>query len=167
MGRVILGIDPGLSGALAFYNPETGFLSVVDMPTLKSGGAKGKSEIDRTALARLIDAEAGNIAHCYIEQVGTRPGEGAAGAFSFGKGYGLVLGILAANFVPVSFVTPAVWKKAMGCTGDKEQSRARASDILPRHADKWPLKKHDGRAEAALICIHGARQIAMQALPAA
>jgi crossover junction endodeoxyribonuclease RuvC len=137
------------------------------MPVLKSGGAKGKSEIDRAALARLIDASAASITHCYIEQVGTRPGEGAAGAFSFGKGYGLVLGILAANFVPVSFVTPAVWKKAMGCSGDKEQSRARASDILPRHADKWPLKKHDGRAEAAMLGVYGARQLALQTLSAA
>lgn len=164
---VILGIDPGLSGALAFYNPETGFLSIADMPTIKSGGAKGKNEIDRTALARLIDAEAKRVTHCFLEKVGTRPGEGAAGAFSFGTGYGMLLGILAANFVPLSLVTPAVWKKAMGCTGDKEQSRARASDILPRHADKWPLKKHDGRAEAAVLAVYGARHLAISNLTAA
>jgi hypothetical protein len=164
---LILGIDPGLSGALAFYNPETGALSIADMPVLKSGGVKGKSEIDRAALARMIDVEAKNITHCFLEKVGSRPGEGAAGAFSFGTGYGLLLGILAANFVPLTLVPPATWKKAMGCTGDKEQSRARASDILPRHADKWPLKKHDGRAESAVLAVFGARQLALQNITAA
>lgn len=164
---VILGIDPGLSGALAFYYPETGALDVIDMPTIKSGGAKGKNEVDRTALALLIDSSSASIAHCFLEKVGVRPGEGAGGAFSFGTGYGMLLGILAANFVPLTLTTPAVWKKAMGCTGDKEQSRARASDILPRHASKWPLKKHDGRAEAAVLAVYGARQLAIKTLTAA
>lgn len=164
---VILGIDPGLSGALAFYYPETGALDVVDMPTIKSGGAKGKNEIDRTALARLIDTSAASITHCFLEKVGGRPGEGAAGAFNFGRGVGLLEMAICAHFIPMTQVTPAVWKKAMGCTGDKEQSRARASDILPRHADKWPLKKHDGRAEAAVLAVYGARQLALQTLTAA
>jgi crossover junction endodeoxyribonuclease RuvC len=164
---VILGIDPGLSGALAFYNPETGFLSVLDMPTLKAGGTKGKSVIDMASLARLIDAESTRISQCYLELVGTRPGESGVGAFSFGEGVGIIRGILAASFIPVTRVTPAVWKKAMGCTGDKEQSRARASEILPRHADKWPLKKHDGRAEAAVLAVYGARQLALQTISAA
>lgn len=165
---LILGIDPGLSGALAFYYPETGALDVVDMPILKAGGAKGKSVIDIAALARLIDVSSASLTHCYLEMVGTRPGEGAGGAFSFGEGVGLIRGVLAANFIPVTRVTPAVWKRAMGCTGDKDQSRARASDILPRHASKWPQKKHDGRAEAAVLAVYGARQqFAIKALEAA
>jgi crossover junction endodeoxyribonuclease RuvC len=137
------------------------------MPVLKSGGAKGKSEVDRTALARVIDASSTSITHCFLEQVGVRPGEGTVGAFSFGKGYGMLLGILAANFVPLSLITPAVWKKAMQCPGDKDQARARASDVLPRHADKWLRKKDDGRAEAALLAVYGARQLAIQTLTAA
>lgn len=160
---LILGIDPGLSGALAFYCPETGGLDVADMPTLKAGGVKGKTVIDHTELARLIDASAASLLHCYLEKVGVRPGEGASGAFSFGTGYGMLLGILAANFIPTTYATPAVWKKAMQCPGDKDQARARASDVLPRHAAKWPLKKHDGRAEAALLAVYGARQLACKA----
>ena len=93
--------------------------------------------------------------------------EGTVGAFSFGRGVGLLEGILAANFIPTTQITPAVWKKAMQCPGDKDQARARASDVLPRHAGKWPLKKHDGRAEAALLAVHGARQLAMRTLTAA
>jgi crossover junction endodeoxyribonuclease RuvC len=164
---VVLGIDPGLSGALAFYYPETGALDVIDMPVLKSGGAKGKSEIDRNALARLLDASSASITHCFLEKVGVRPGEGTVGAFSFGRGVGLLEGVLAANYIPTTQITPAVWKKAMQCPGDKDQARARASDVLPRHADKWLRKKDDGRAEAALLCVYGARQLALQTLTAA
>jgi hypothetical protein len=29
---------------------------------------------------------------------------------------------------------------------------------MPRHAHLWPLKKHGGRADAALLALYGARQ---------
>jgi hypothetical protein len=42
---------------------------------------------------------------------------------------------------------------------EKDGARARASQLLPQHAGHWPLKKHDGRAEAALIALYGWRQL--------
>jgi crossover junction endodeoxyribonuclease RuvC len=150
----VLGIDPGLDGALALYGP-TGLLRLEDIPTLEVGT---KRQVDHYALARLVDDMAGDVAEVWLEKVGTRPGEGAVGAFSFGRGYGVLLGVCAANFLSIVDVTPAAWKAALKVRGEKDESRLRASALMPRHAGLWPLKKHHGRAEAALIAWHGFHQ---------
>lgn len=158
MTNFVLGCDPGLSGALAFYRPDTGALQTHDMPTLAAGkGQKSARIIDRAALASMLDRD--DIAHAWVESVGARPGEAPNRAFTFGLGYGVLLGILAANFIPLTLVTPNAWKKALRVPASKEGARARASELLPRHAGQWPLAKHDGRAESAMIALYGARQL--------
>lgn len=158
MGRAILGIDPGLSGALALLDID-GSLEVIDMPTLQLK----KRVVDEYALARIIDDWSSRIREVWIEQVGVRPGEGAVGAFSFGRGYGLLRGVCAANFLTMMDVTPGAWKAALKVPAEKDGARARASALLPRSAHLWPLKKHDGRAEAACIALHGMRQLSREA----
>ena len=118
----ILGIDPGKTGALALYTPATGALEVLDVPTftVKSGKSK-KTVIDHYSLARIIDAWSPLNPTVYLEQVGTRPGEGAVGAFDFGRTYGMLLGICAAHFMPIELVTPATWKAALKVKGDKDK----------------------------------------------
>lgn len=162
---LVLGIDPGLSGALALYDPDGGLREVEDVPVLESRRTTGKVKrsVDAYEAARLIDVWAKDISLVIIEQVGIRPGEGAVGAFSFGDGFGLLKGICYAHFLRVELVTPQAWKRAMGVKGDKDESRARASQLLPRSAGSWNLKKHDGRAEAALIAMYGARLLAQGA----
>lgn len=146
----ILGIDPGLSGALALLDVD-GSLEVVDMPTLQLK----KRVIDEYALARIIDDWAGRVREVWLEQVATRPGEGAVGAFTFGRGYGLLRGICAANFLTIIDVTPQTWKRALRVPAEKDGARAAASRVFPRHAGMWARVKDDGRAEAALIARHG------------
>ena len=159
MTQLVLGIDPGLTGALALFDPAAASLLIEDVPifTVKSGGRR-KSTVDRYGLARIIDAWAPRNPVVWIEQVGTRPGEGAVGAFSFGKTYGLLVGIAAAHFLRIEMVMPAAWKAALKVKGDKDMSRQRASALLPRYSGQWPLVKHDGRAEAALIALYGATE---------
>jgi crossover junction endodeoxyribonuclease RuvC len=41
----------------------------------------------------------------------------------------------------------------------KDAARARACELLPRLADRWPLVKHHGRAEAALLALYGIRAL--------
>lgn len=165
MSGLIIGIDPGLSGAMAVFDPEGGLLDVQDLPVLEARRASGKVKrsLDAYEMARRVDALASQSGLVVIEQVGVRPGEGGVGAFSFGEGFGLLKGICIANFLRVETVTPQVWKCAMGVKGDKDESRARASVLLPRSAGFWPLKKHDGRAEAALIALYGTRLLASEA----
>jgi crossover junction endodeoxyribonuclease RuvC len=115
--------------------------------------------IDHYALARLIDAWAPLNPQAWVEQVATRPGEGAVGAFSFGKSYGLVLGVLAAHFIKIEHVTPASWKTALKVKGDKDVSRQRASALFPTYSGLWARVRDDGRAEAALIAYYGAQNV--------
>lgn len=151
----ILGIDPGLSGALALFDVD-GTLEVVDMPVLQF---KTKRAIDEYAVARIVDNWSGRIREVWLERVGVRPGEGAVGAFTFGRGYGLLRGVCAANFLTIVDVTPATWKGALKLRGDKDESRLRATTLFPRHGDLFARKKDDGRAEAVLIARHGMDQV--------
>lgn len=164
-GPCILGIDPGLDGALALYDPSDRSLEVVDMPVFQ---LKTKRQIDEYALARIVDDWSGRVREVWLELVNAMPsfgaGEarrtmGATSAFSFGKGYGLVRGVCAANFLTIIDVTPGAWKAAMKVRGAKDESRMRASVLLPAEAHRWPLKKHHGRADATLIALHGARSV--------
>jgi crossover junction endodeoxyribonuclease RuvC len=160
--QLICGIDPGLNGAVAFYNPDHDFLSVHDIPTHRlQVGKSTRQELDYFELAQIIGDKAEYIVHVFIEQVHSMPKQGVASTFSFGKVYGACVGIIAANVLPLTFVPPQVWKTSLGVKADKDAARARASQIMPKHARTWPLKKNDGRAEAALIAFYGARKVTL------
>lgn len=153
---MIIGVDPGLHGAVALYRSEKDF-GVFDMPTFELvRNNKKKHELDPHTLARLLTPY--RLATAWLEQVGSMPGQGVSSVFSFGKSYGIVIGVLATLGIPYNFVTPQVWKKAMQVPASKDAARARASQLLPLHTNKWNLVKHDGRAEAALIALYGFRQ---------
>lgn len=157
---MIVGIDPGLSGAVVRYDPLTGNLIVHDVPTFQlTRNGKSKREIDLVSLARIMDdlcSPPGT--RVIVEQVSSMPGQGVSSVFAFGKAYGILLGVAASTFCPVETVTPAVWKRAMGVTASKDGARARASALLPQHAYNWTRAKDDGRAEAALIALYGLRR---------
>jgi hypothetical protein len=86
---VIVGIDPGLDGALFFFEPGAASCEVVDMPTLR---LTKRREIDARALAVLLGSP---LDHAFVELAGSRPAQGVASSFQTGKGFGVILGILA------------------------------------------------------------------------
>lgn len=145
---IIMGIDPGISGAVAFYFPMVpSRIAVDDVPV--AGG-----EINVNELARLIRVHRPTLA--VIERVSAMPGQGVVSMFNFGRSYGDVRGVIGAMEVPLHFVTPQKWKKHFGLSSDKDESRRRAIRVFPSVAESFKLKKHDGRAEAALIALYGA-----------
>ena len=138
----IMGVDPGLTGAISFYFPSApDRVSVEDMPIAGKG-------VDCAALARRIAQLRPDVA--IIELVGARPGQGVSSMFKFGVGFGMVQGVVAAAGVEMRFVTPAVWKRHFRLTADKEHARAFAIQLWPS-CEKLGRKKDAGRAEAALI----------------
>lgn len=143
----ILGIDPGLSGAVAFYFPSRSDLIAADDVPLA-----GK-EIDAATLARRIAQMAPTMA--VIEIVGAMPKQGVSSTFRFGQAYGTVRGVVAALGVPTHLVTPGLWKRHWRLGSDKEQARALALRLWPTSAH-FSRKKDHGRAEAALIARYGA-----------
>ncbi len=138
----IMGIDPGKSGALAFYFPEHNRVAVEDMPIVGD-------RLEPHAL--LAHIEQFRPTHAVVELVGTRPKQGIRSAFNFGEGCGVIRGIVAAARVPVVYVTPAVWKRHFRLSQDKNESRRRALELFPTASKHFARVKDDGRAEAALI----------------
>jgi crossover junction endodeoxyribonuclease RuvC len=151
----IIGIDPGFSGAIAIYWPDTHRLEVHDMPVVAD--AKGRVMLAHGSVLDLL-AEDGAKA-VWLEQVGTMPGQGISSAFRFGATYGAIQMAVAARCLPLRLVTPNVWKKAFGLTADKNASRGLAMQRFPDAADRFSRKQDDGRAEAALIALYGATHV--------
>lgn len=150
---VYIGIDPGLSGAIARLDGITSELRVEDVPTFELvRNGKKKREIDVHSLARILDDMAKEPGtRIIIEGVGAMPGQGVSSVFAFGKAFGILIGVSASTFCPIDFVSPAKWKRDMGVTASKDGSRAKASSLFPRHSERWARVRDDGRAEAVLI----------------
>jgi len=151
-----VGIDPGLNGAVAYFDVENGHLSIVDMPTMEvKRNNKVKREVHAAGLAHLlaIEFEVGGV---ILERVGAMPGQGVTSVFSFGRSTGLIEGVLAAYDLPVTIITPQEWQKAAKVRGGKDGSRLRACELFPNYAGLFALKKHDGRADAALMAWYAA-----------
>ena len=149
---LILGIDPGLSGALVILDTYAVTLTVIDMPTVeltKSG--KKRRELQAALFVAILQAH--EVDEAAVERVGTRPGESPVAAFSFGRGCGVIEGALAALHIPTTFYQPREWQRAlqMPAGGGKDASRNRAMQLYPTYADKFARVKDDGRADAALI----------------
>lgn len=135
-------------------------MDVIDLPVLTvSRNGKAKSHINAVALAEALSLN-GDILMVGIEQVSAMPGQGATSMFSFGRSLGVLEGVTAAMRLPIlPSCSPVTWKKAMKVTADKDSSRHRATQLMPMCAGKWNLKKHDGRAEAALIAYYTMQQM--------
>lgn len=147
----ILGIDPGISGALAFYFTETpDRVAVEDM-------AVAAKMVSAPLLADAIRRYGPAIA--VIESVGARPGQGVSSMFRFGTAYGIAQGVIGALQIPVEFVSPQRWKKHFHLPSDKALSLAKAQQLFPACAGSFNLVKHHGRAEAALIAKYGAETL--------
>ena len=156
MTALVLGVDIGSSGALALLTSEGVLVGIDDMPTLDDG-PKGRPAVNPILLAARVRAWAPGEA--FVEYVGARPGEAANGAFAFGRSRGVVEGVLGACGIPLRFITPPVWKRAVGIApgkaGAKDAARSEAIRRWPKHAGFFAQVRDDGRAEAALIAVAG------------
>ncbi len=146
---MILGIDPGNTGAIAWLSTEGHLIEVHDLPVVKGSG------LIEAVLVDMIRARS-DVHHAWIERVASSPQMGVVSAFNFGMGYGKIKGVLAACGIPLTEVTPAKWKGALRLSSDKSASRARAAQLWPGLAGTFARVKDDGRAEAALIGLYGA-----------
>lgn len=154
----LMGCDPGLTGAIAFYFPSApDRIAVEDMPV-------AGEHIDPAELARRIRIMAPAVA--IIERVGAMPKQGVSSTFKFGTGYGMVQGVVAALGIETRFVTPGVWKKHFRLPAEKEMARALAIQLWPS-CDNLGRKKDAGRAEAALIARYWVETQSHHPLPAA
>lgn len=165
MAATILGIDPGLTGALALYAGGESLI-VHDLPTRV---IKKKTRLDLSALNECFGSLARDwhVDRVVIERVGAMPRQGLTSAFQFGFVAGVLHAMVETHFGTdiCLVVTPQQWKFNVGLNADpkadrkarKSASRARAVELFPTHAEQFRRAKDDGRAEAALIAWYGAR----------
>lgn len=152
---IYLGIDPGFSGAVGFYNTDTKLPTLVcDMPLHE---VRGKRHLDLHTLSGFLAVfqEFNPAAMALIEDPHAMPKQGVSSMFRFGHCCGAVQGIVVALSIPMHLVKPAVWKPKMGLTRDKDASRQLASRMWPSRAALWSREKDDGRAEACLLAYYG------------
>ena len=163
---MIIGIDPGVTGAISYFSNNGELLSVRDLPTMALGK---KKQINAAGLSSFLDYAQNHFnsardewfddKNClsqvaYLEKVNAMPGQGVSSMFNFGMGYGVIQGVLAANNIPLHLVTPQSWKKYHNLIGkDKECARTLAVQKFPKA--ELHLKKHIGRADAILIGQYG------------
>lgn len=154
----ICAIDPGLTGAIAFYFPDApNRVAVEDMPAVAG-------EVDPHALARLIRQYGPTRA--VIERVNAMPSAGkgaqrrpmgAQSMFNFGAACAVARTVVALCDVPFDMVVPGDWKrhhKLAGAEDPKEAGRLLALRRFPASAERFARKKDHGRADAALLALY-------------
>jgi crossover junction endodeoxyribonuclease RuvC len=151
---VVIGVDPGAHGAVAVLTYGEQLVGVWDMPSVQ---VNRKHRVAPQALVPLIAEHKPRQA--FVERVGSMPGQGVASSFAFGYAAGLIEGLLSGLSIPLTFFAPAVWKRALGLTADKGAARARAMQAFPLSAGQFARVRDAGRAEAALLALHGLRSI--------
>lgn len=157
----VLGVDPGIHGALASYDGTTMWCCDVPIITYKpaKSSKKMKSDINLPELVELVEFQLGGCNHCYFEKVGAMPGQGVTSMFNFGDANGQLRGVVAAFSIPITYISPVKWKAELGLNSDGEKSRIRALQLFPNNAKDFKLKKDHNKAEAALLAYYGYKML--------
>ena len=148
----IIGIDPGLSGAIAILE-DNKIKELFDMPVMPDG-KKNKRQLNSALLVKLIKNSIKNLDDTVmiVEQVNAMPGKGVTSMFNFGQTFGAIKGICAALGLPIFLVRPAKWKKHFELiNSSKDASRTKAIEMYPSISDQLSKKKDVNKSDAILI----------------
>jgi len=151
---LIIGIDPGISGSICFFEHGK-IIEVIEMPTMTEGKKNKRqvngSQIYNEILKRINKIERQNI-RVIIEQVSAMPGQGVTSMFNFGQSFGILKGICSAMQLPMFFIRPAKWKKYFSLiNSEKDASRTKAIEMFPYFSSHLSKKKDSNKADAILI----------------
>lgn len=157
-----IGIDPGLQGAIALYNPANNSLLIHDMPYfLMTIGKTRKKRLDGVTIQHMLKGfkDVGAQMAC-IEAQNPRPRQSAQSVYATGWGAGLLYQACVSLLIPMEHVPPSVWKRIIKAPKEKPAAVARANELFPESAHLFRGPRGgimDGRAEAAMIayfCAH-------------
>lgn len=163
---MIIGIDPGLLGAIACVSNDSTLLSIYDMPTVGiKKGKKSRSIYDVVGLRKILSGFSPERATVFIEQTQSLPpGFRVQASYGLGRCEGLLEGMLSMKGVSYELVRAQEWQKHFGITkakGDKKvQSYVIAHRLFPNAELTTPRgRKLDGRSDALLIGEWGHRRV--------
>lgn len=159
---MIIGIDPGINGAIAYYDPALNYLRVDRLPLLwRMVGKKKRHEVDiKEFFTRLKDCPV-TIDTIICEEPHAMPGAGTVSQFAFGSTCGAIRAALTCvttirTVERLLYVDPSAWKTAVHCPSDKHRARALAQQTFPDYAHHFTAVSSDGMAEAALMAWYAA-----------
>ncbi len=150
MNRVIIGIDPGANGGLAWLDEEGILLRCEKMPPTMAD-----------IFAHLLPEPQYKNVVCYLEDVGTgMPGQSSKATATFARHNGHLEMALYAHGIPTVKVTPAKWQKALGLSGKKGESKASHKNrIKAKMQQLYPIQKVTlAVADALAIATYGFEQ---------
>ncbi len=148
----IIGIDPGLSGAIAIFENNK-VIDIFDMPVMPEG-KKNKRQINSAQLVRILkdNIQAEDEVCVVVEQVNAMPGQGVTSMFNFGQSFGAIKGVCAALNLPIFFVRPSKWKKHFELiNSSKDSSRTKVIEMYPTLSSQLTKKKDANKSDAILI----------------
>mgnify|MGYP001295112870 CR=1 FL=1 len=148
----IIGIDPGIQGALAILDNEK-VIDIVDLPVM-SEGKKNKKQLNGAYLSDYLKKHILNIENTVVvvEQVNAMPGQGVTSMFNFGQTFGAIKGVCAALNLPIFFVRPSKWKKHFELiNASKDSSRTKVIEMYPSLSSQLARKKDVNKSDAILI----------------
>ena len=148
----IIGIDPGLSGAIAILENNK-VLNIFDMPVM-SEGKKNKRQLNSALLVSLLKENIfkNEEVSVVVEQVNAMPGQGVTSMFNFGQTFGAIKGICAALGLPITLVRPSKWKKHFDLiNSSKDASRTKVIELYPSLSHQLTKKKDVNKSDAILI----------------
>jgi Holliday junction resolvasome RuvABC endonuclease subunit len=136
-----VGVDPGSSsGGIAILDMETNEVGLIKLANTEHDIWEWLNQVIKPLSSAVT-----------IEDVHSMPDQSAQSGFTFGRSYGFLIGIFTALQIPMHFVTPQKWQKAMQCRtgGDKNISKSAAQRLWPE------LKITHAYADALLIAEYG------------
>lgn len=149
----VIGVDPGLTGAIALVSTDKQLCCVADFP-VRFYPISQKKYLDMQAFISFLNTNPWHSAtHAAIERASSAPGQGVASAFTYGEVYGSLCTALYASGFHLEVVNAVSWKRRLKLPGrDKEAARLLALELFS-YPDEFSRKKDHNRAEAALIAL--------------
>ncbi len=152
MTKTIMGIDPGIDGAICIL--DQGLPKLWKMAEIPTG-----RDFHDLCSDFVVD-------HVCLEKVGCIQGARAGATWTFAQGFGRLCGWLEMVMVPFSLVPPKLWQKEMhvGTSASDDPKRksleaARRLFPLVELVPKGCRKPHDGWVDALLIAEYARRKV--------
>lgn len=167
---IILGVDVGLTGAIAFLDRDGRYIGVHDLPVTMHGKAKWIDPMPLIECIRehrvALGLRGESPAHAFVEQIHAMPKLGTVAANLKGMTLGSTLAALQVAGVSIELVSPNTWKAALGLQMPKASDKEKKDASLARARLLYPTaeldrQKDHGRAEALLIA-HWAHRHALR-----
>lgn len=156
MPMLILGLDIGVTGAIASLTRNALLQRIDDIPVMARGNAAAsvKMEINPSGLAALIREvmqQAGvgpDDTMAVFERVAGMPGQNSASTFSLGDSNGAIRAVLAVLGIPYKPVTPAQWKGHFNIRAEAPPKKAKGEVFTAEQESQRKRERAAGKSMA-------------------